>query len=283
MIEGHNPWQVAPLLELRVFTFLDVVRLYADRLLFVSRILHGLTMLANDPRAANQNLGEGFNFGKDELEKFHKVCTGLGLPMSAMQTKRLLEGFERKVSFDDISVLAHELNTRIMDELKGLACFAFKEGRVQYYDDPQPFGEEVADCFLSASFDIEESAKCLAVSRNTACVFHLMRVMEVGLRNIGTSLNDPTLIAQANPTWERILKRCDSELQKNYNDRTPEWCQDNKFFSDATANLRAVKAAWRNPTMHIESVYDGEKALEIYNAVRAFMRHLATKLSEART
>jgi hypothetical protein len=50
------------------------------------------------------------------------------------------------------------------------------------------------------------------------------------------------------------------------------------FFSNATADLRSVKDAWRNPTLHIERIYDGEEASEIWNAVKTFMRGLAQKL-----
>jgi hypothetical protein len=36
----------------------------------------------------------------------------------------------------------------------------------------------------------------------------------------------------------------------------------------------------RNPTMHIINSYPPDIAEEVFTAVRAFMRHLATKLSE---
>jgi hypothetical protein len=45
--------------------------------------------------------------------------------------------------------------------------------------------------------------------------------------------------------------------------------------------LRAVKDAWRNPTMHVRIAYDEEESRDVWNTVRVFMRHLATKLEEA--
>jgi hypothetical protein len=127
--------------------------------------------------------------------------------------------------------------------------------------------------------DIEEAGKCLALNRNTACVFHLMRVMEVGLRALGASLHDPRIDPKRNPTWDAILKKGDEELLKPLAQRAAEWQTDEAFFSTAHASLRAVKDAWRNPTMHVERIYDDEAALEVWNAVRGFMRHLASKLS----
>jgi hypothetical protein len=103
--------------------------------------------------------------------------------------------------------------------------------------------------------------------------------MEVGLRALAASLNDPRLDPKRNPSWDAILKKCDEELEKSIKDRSPEWRQEDAFYSTATANLRSVKDAWRNPTMHVEQNYDPEIAMDIWNAVRGFMRHLAKKLS----
>ncbi|HTE83781.1 MAG TPA: hypothetical protein VK821_03540 [Dehalococcoidia bacterium] len=69
-------------------------------------------------------------------------------------------------------------------------------------------------------------------------------------------------------------------MDKPLGQRSPEWATDDPFFSGATAFLMAVKDAWRNPTVHVEINYDEEKALDVWNSVKAFMRHLATKLGE---
>ena len=104
--------------------------------------------------------------------------------------------------------------------------------------------------------------------------------MERGLQALGISLNDPNLDPKKNPNWERILEKCDKELQKHYADRCSEWRSDQQFFSNATANLRAVKDAWRNPSLHVERDYDEAQALEVFNVVKTFMRQLATNLQE---
>ncbi len=141
-------------------------------------------------------------------------------------------------------------------------------------------GHEVCSNFRSAVSDISEAADCLCFDKGTACVFHLMRVMETGLRALGRSLNDVRLDPKTNPSWENILKWCTEELERSYAKRSDEWRSDPQFFSDATANLRAVKDAWRNPTMHVEKHYDGEEAMHIWTTERAFIRHLATRLQE---
>lgn len=206
-----------------------------------------------------------------------------GMPVSLGNTREvvglLVEAREApcKIWQEPIGQL---LNT-LRHEMRTVTAWRVPAEKVVFLN-PEPFGPEVHKRFLSATHDIEEAGKCLTFGRNTATVFHLMRVMETGLRALGRSLNDPSLDPKRNPSWETILRKCDQELQKPIKDRSAEWATDDAFFSTATANLRVVKDAWRNPTMHVERVYDEDLARGAWNATRAFMRHLATKLSETK-
>jgi len=42
-----------------------------------------------------------------------------------------------------------------------------------YFEHPNLFGIDVSRHFPSAKFDIREAGSCLALGRNTACVYHL--------------------------------------------------------------------------------------------------------------
>lgn len=204
-----------------------------------------------------------------------------GLQVSSMTAKRIQDLLRQPdPSWGGLNSLINELRGRFKDELSAMFLFSLTPSEADRYSNPLKGWSEVADKFPSSNVDIEEAAKCLSLNRSTAGVFHLMRVMEIGLRVLGAALKNPDLDPKTNPTWERILRKCDAELQKPRHERSPEWAADDLFFAEATANLRAVKDAWRNPTMHVEIVYDGERALDVWNSVRAFMRHLATKLTE---
>jgi hypothetical protein len=202
----------------------------------------------------------------------------IGLRFSKKQVNWMLEDLKDvKCDLVKIGQSFEELLSRISDEIEDKFFFDVEARKIEYYEKPRNlFGWRTIEKFSSIALEVEEAGKCYAVGRHTACAFHLMRVMEVGVRVLGKSLG----LSTTNRSWDAILTKCDKELQKPTNDRSPEWRTDDRFFSEATANLRAVKDAWRNPTMHIEHIYDEEKALDLSNAVRAFMRHLATKLSE---
>lgn len=95
------------------------------------------------------------------------------------------------------------LKKRIDDELKNREFFAFDANHTDYFDRKNLFGEEVATAFPLAIVNVEEAGKCLALDRATACVFHLMRVMESGLRATAKPLHIPYA-----PSWESYLGTC---------------------------------------------------------------------------
>jgi hypothetical protein len=219
----------------------------------------------------------------DVFLKFADECTRLGLATTAATLRRMAQSRAGKFTYGDVQQLEEELHGRLRDELEARICLMIETEKAKFFAEPHLFDTKdvkVSDHFPSAIYDIEEAGKCFALDRYTACVFHLMRVMEVGLRALGASLNDPTLDPKTNPTWGRILNRGDKELAKPANDRSPEWRTKADFFEGAHATLRAVSIAWRNPTMHLEKTYNEERALDIFNAVKGTMRHLATGLRE---
>ena len=220
-------------------------------------------------------------FDRQILAEIEAQCAELGLTASAASSHKL-RAFERRPvrTLGELRELYSELHGRLIDELKASVLLFVEPDKASLFTEQEHFGSQVTSQFPASIQDVEEAAKCLALGRNTACVFHLMRVMETGLRALGASLGDAKLDANANPTWERILARGDEELRKTADKRSPEWKAKPEFYAEAIASLRAVKTAWRNPTMHVRGVYDEEKALDIFHTVRSFMRHLATELHE---
>src|SRR5580658_9536619 len=93
-----------------------------------------------------------------------------------------------------------QLESVIRNEMKGHLFFFVDEP--QFYKQRQPFGARVAVWFPELEYDITEAGNCIAFDLATACVFHLMRVMEVGVQRLGTRLGVP-LANELN--WQVIL------------------------------------------------------------------------------
>ena len=145
---------------------------------------------------------------------------------------------------------------------------------VQLYNQPYIFGGEVFQAFPSANEDISEAGTCLALDRGTACVMHLMRVIEVGLAALAKELG-----VKKQNDWGYYLREIDGELTKRTK-ASGARSADEQFYAEAATGIDSMRRAWRNPTMHPEKTYTPERAEEIIDSVRIFLRHLATKLHE---
>jgi hypothetical protein len=164
--------------------------------------------------------------------------------------------------------------SRVPDDLIGQILLVIDPAKINFYKQSAIFGDEVFKAFGSANEDISEAGTCLALDRGTACVMHLMRVIEVGLSALANAVG-----VNKQNDWGSYLREIDSELGKRAKAagaRSP----DEQFFAEAATAIDNMRRAWRNPTMHPEKTYSPERAEEILNSVRTFMRHMATKLHE---
>lgn len=169
-----------------------------------------------------------------------------------------------------------DLSERIRDDLESVKFFHLGEREADLYFSKEPhFGAGVRNQFPSATFEIDEAAKCLAFGRSTASVFHLMRVLEAGIGAIYKCLGIGTLPAGSNPSWGMVLEEIRKELAKR-----GKAFSENDAFKDMYAWLGAVKDAWRNPTLHFEDKKTEEEAQEILLAVQTFMKKVASRMDE---
>jgi len=159
------------------------------------------------------------------LRDYRGDLTALGFTASVDQVDRIVSYFNTgKLSFSRYLELRGQLQDRIQDDLQHGRFFMIPQHKVAYYTGASTLlGTDVNAAFPSAQPDVEHASKCFAFDRNTAVVFHLMRVMEVGLRALAASLNDPKLDPKKNPNWGAILRKCDEELRKPLGDRCSEW------------------------------------------------------------
>jgi hypothetical protein len=159
-------------------------------------------------------------------------------------------------------------------ELKGRLYFRPLRDFQKYYEQTRLFGPDVFDKFSSANEDIAEAGTCLALERGTACVMHLNRVVEVGLEALATTVG----VSKMND-WGSYLREIDKKLEAKVKSSGAR-SLDEQFYAEAAESIDNMRRAWRNPTMHPEKTYSPERAEEILQSVRSFMRHLATKLRE---
>ncbi len=261
--------------SLKLWSLFHVVKFEAERFLFMARFLEACAQRSQNIFSDELTLKQHI----DSLQRLAVTCAELELLVSAKQIIRFVQDVGHDVApirGRDYEVRLRAVQDVIEDELRGRVLLQIPANRLKYYKPSEPFFDKtVIDNFPSAIIDIEEAGNCFACERGTAAVFHLMRVVEVALKVIAKPLGIPYA-----PSWESYLKQITKQINQEYKDKTPEWKTEEPFFRDISAYLHAVRVAWRNPTMHVVQHYNMEQAEEVLNAVKGFMRHVATKLRE---
>jgi hypothetical protein len=145
---------------------------------------------------------------------------------------------------------------------------------------PNLFGDEVAKAFPSAFYDISQSGICLAVGLSTACVFHLMRVLEIALGVLGSKFG----VSLIHTNWAPAIEQIESKIREMHRDPVwkslPDCKEQQEFYSQAASQFGLLKDAWRNYTMHSRGKYTEGEAEQILRNVKTFVGKLAEKLSE---
>jgi hypothetical protein len=118
------------------------------------------------------------------LGELTRECEKLDLPMTLAQLKRIKENLENGSfgNFASMNQQLQELMNRMWDELDLSVFYQIESCKSKYYEQAETkIGPEISKSFPSATLELIDASKCYAVGRSTACVFHLMRGLEVGL------------------------------------------------------------------------------------------------------
>lgn len=213
------------------------------------------------------------------LEGMTSMCQAIGLELTVMLLEEIILQLNNPAyTYGQLAHTLQEMERRLNHELSRELFIHIPKAKATLYANPNIFGGQVLARFPSASFDIEEAAKCFALGRDTACVMHLMKVMEVALRAVGTAIGIPD---PSKANWQQVIDQVNQQIKQKASLKNPSWLSQESFFKEVTAHLYAVKNAWRNPVMHVENSYDEERAAEILSSVKGFTRHVATRLDES--
>lgn len=198
-------------------------------------------------------------------------------PYSVKTAERMLEALkDPEVRQWKMSEMLRELCTRIQDEM-GEGLYVEIEPRyIPLCMEPGRDWANVQCVFADAATDILQSSQCIAFERYTAAVFHLMRVLEHGLRDMAQRFG----IKFDDRTWHPIIRDIETAIHSRKKDpkKLTEEERDNlSFYSDAAVEFKYFKDAWRNHVSHAKSAYDAGQAESIYTHVRDFMQKLATR------
>ena len=182
---------------------------------------------------------------------------------------------DSNATIERLQIAIGNIEEAVKDGLSDTVFIRIPEDKVFYYENPDLFGQKVTNKFPKAITDIQEAGACLATGRYTATVFHLMRVMEIGVRHLGKKLKVPN---PDEPEWQKIQNDVNGVLKRLSSPPTPITARQKARrdkYAQAAVYLENVKNAWRNNVMHPKAAYTGEEAVRIFEAVKSYMQFLA--------
>jgi hypothetical protein len=222
---------------------------------------------------------------------------GIGLEASIAQIDRIayaLQDTKRPVQSLELANLLKDLQHRVDDELcrRVFYCVdqmktsqffrsegAPKEQRMQLKPIADVFGPQVLATFFTADdHDPREATLCLIQGRNTAAVFHLMRMLEIGLIPLAAIFN----VSMEHTNWGPALEEIEKHIKSMH--RIAPWnaladCKDRQeVYGQAASHFDMLRIAWRNYTAHARGKYSDDEADIIFRNVKAFLDKTATML-----
>jgi hypothetical protein len=168
---------------------------------------------------------------------------------------------------DEAHTLLIRLRASLTVELKQPVFLLLDNADASLFEQIDPFGDAVSALIPQATTDIYEGARCLALERYTAAVFHLMRAAEHALRYFAGVLGVENI-------ERKDFGQLAQESRDRYNglkSRDPQ----KQWIAEALASLDLFKDAWRNPVSHVRNdQYTEQRARDVYSGTRAFMQSL---------
>jgi hypothetical protein len=217
------------------------------------------------------------------LRRFRQELAALEARLTISEVDRFIDRLDSyAITVSEFSYFVKSVRLRLQDEMSSTKLLALNSEDQNYFSPRSPlFGDLIPNKFpTNGEFELDEAAKCLALGRPTAAVFHLMRLMEVGIRALARCLQVPDPLKPAERNWGHII----GEIKKGIDARWPTAATrahgDGALFEQLHASLDAVRNPWRNATMHVESKYTDDQAKHILIAVKGFMEKLASRTDE---
>ena len=122
---------------------------------------------------------------EDAAKNIIEMLRALDLPVSIKTAENMICGC---TDYEKLHRGLEQLTANVALELEGRKFYGPVRRYEQYYEQPKLFGDDVFENLPSANNDIFEAGTCLALERGTACVMHLMRVVEAGLKVLAAEI-----------------------------------------------------------------------------------------------
>jgi hypothetical protein len=285
-LPSHGLWSLWDMLKFNAADFYEVT----------TKMQHTATVLKVRPKkSVNENPDGSVTYSpiKDATflnmmvtrgEDLKKSLIVLGASITTMAVDELNANLKGRYPTYEAMVEGYQdIAKTLQRELTQVALLSLNAHEREWFTPAKPlFGLEFENKFRTKGiFELDEGAKCLALGRSTAAVFHLMRLMEVGIEATRKCLGIPDAKRPHDRTWGNILTNIkDDGIKTKWPTAADRMKGDGAFFEALHATLDAVKNPLRDTTMHVANIYTDAEAEHIFALVKGFMMKLASRCDE---
>jgi hypothetical protein len=262
------------------------LRDFVDALNALNRIQARAHMSEPDSTPTN----EGLDDIRTDLVPLEKTARGLAMPtvLERLEWTGALFTFGLRSTHSALVNEIFELFRAIERDASGELFCHYQKDRVGFLQRMTAEWDSVFKTFPSAQREIEEGVDCYALGHNLACVFHMVRVGEIGLRVIGRERGVRTVRGKVPiewGTWGQVFQAIEPTIEdiRKTKPNGPKKAAALVFYERVLSDLRAIQSLYRDPTMHLRDEYDDGETQSAMFRVRELMTMLAIKLDENST
>jgi hypothetical protein len=195
----------------------------------------------------------------------------------------LFEGcLKNSPTISDISYQAKAMIEVIQGELARNHFGFVPPDKAKIYKNMKSDWASVLERFPRVSLDVREASRCYAFRRNTACIFHAMRVAEVGLRQLAARFRPKIQLPRhiEESQWGEIIRALKAKLGEiKMEKRSKSRRKRLDFTAKAADKCDLMNTVWRRDVSHARQgkEYSDREASEAMTYTREFMELLAAK------
>ena len=221
---------------------------------------------------------------KTVLDLMHPWLKGHSLTASLDRTGRVIEPLadEESVAPQPVITALETLSETLEDELKRRYFLYMPPEDANLYQQPVALFPKTVTAFPSVPSMVNGACQCYALDQPTACVFHCMGILQVGLYAQATTLCVALSCPMRLAEWNTIIDQIEAKIKTIRDNMKRGDLKDDlvTFHSGAASQFRYFKDAWRNHIAHMRAEYDRDMAHSILIHTKDFMEQIAERLDE---
>src|SRR6266581_3231978 len=206
------------------------------------------------------------------LDDIHAGCYAIGLTLSVNQVNTIIQAINSgKCKPAQLQALLQELHRRIFEELSAEVFNYIPRYKAEYADHMRFNRKGILEFGWTTVSEFQHAGLCYAVGENTACVFHLLRIVDAGIKSavqrlIGKDFGDGN--------WNNLKTKIETEMNKKYGEKSLGWKQSEPFYASVLTDITAI-GKLRNRAIHdYKATYSEDEAKHLLAITEGFVRHL---------